>query len=210
MRVPGTDEPAIAEGEKALRKAARLRDARSLRSQEALKNALLRLVEVKPLSKITLREITVDAGVSYPTFFNHYDDKEDLFDDIVRSEIGGLLLAFREGRLSPDWRPGRGMCAYVVERRSLWRTLLTTGASEAMRSEFIRHGHDIAGDRTLSHGVPIDVISGVIASATFEIIAWWLGQEEDTSAASVADILETIVIEPALNLPRGYFTGRAK
>lgn len=190
-----------------MRRATRLNDARSRRSQEALKNALLRLIEIQQFDKITLRDITTEAGLSYPTVFNHYDSKEDLFDDIARNEIIGLLSAFRDGRLSPEWRPGEGMCAYIVERRSLWRTLLTAGASEAMRSEFIRRGADLADDRDLGHGAPIDVVSGVIASGAFEIFAWWLAQD-DYPAEQVANMLETLVIEPALHLRPGFFTGR--
>lgn len=189
----------------------RLSDARSLRSQRLLRAALLRLIEHRALEKITLREITVEAGVSYPTLFNHYASKEDLFLDIARQEITDLLAAFRDGRASPDWRPGANICAYISERRGLWQTLLTTGASEAMRTEFIRRGSDFTIARTsLGHGFPFDVVSGVVASGTFEIIAWWLSQDPGYPVHTVADMLETLVIEPALSLPPGYFTSRQK
>jgi AcrR family transcriptional regulator len=193
----------------ALPKAARQRDPRSLRSQESMRNALLRLIEGRQLEKITLREITSEAGVSYPTFFNHYDSKEELFQDIARNEIIDLLAIFRKGRNSPGWRPGENMCVYVMERRSLWRTLLTAGATDAMRSEFIRRGRDLASDRpNLGHGFPFELLSGIIASGTFEIISWWLSQEAEYSVETVSNMLETLVIEPALNLPSGYFTSR--
>jgi AcrR family transcriptional regulator len=202
-------KPPMAQRVRAPRRTARLGDARSLRSQDLLRQALLRLIENHLFDKITLRDITSEAGVSYPTFFNHYDSKEDLFQDIARKEIIGLLTAFRNERMSPEWRPGEGICVYIIERRSLWRTLLTAGASEAMRSEFIRRGRDLASDRaTLGHGIPFDVVSAVVISGIFEIIAWWLAQDDDYPAESVSTILETLVIEPALNLPPGYFTHR--
>jgi AcrR family transcriptional regulator len=201
--------PVVAAKERIPRKGPRRDDPRSLRSRDSLRSALLRLIEHTLFDKITLREITVEAGVSYPTFFNHYDGKDDLFQDIARTEITGLLTAFREDRLSPDWRPGEGICAYLLKRRSLWRTLLTAGASEAMRTEFIRRGRDLASDRaSLSHGFPFDVVSAVIISGIFEIISWWLAQGINCPAESVSNMLETLVIEPALDLPRGYFTGR--
>lgn len=172
---------------------------------------MLRLIERQSFDKISLRDITTEAGVSYPTFFNHYDSKEDLFQDIARAEIMGLLTAFRDGREAPLWRPGKGVCAYVVARRGLWRTLLTAGASEAMRSEFIRLGHDMAeGHEPLTHGFPFDMVSGVIASGLFEIIAWWLAQDADYPEAPVANMVETLVIEPGLGLTPGYFTSRGK
>jgi AcrR family transcriptional regulator len=170
----------------------------------------LRLIERNLFDKITLRQITAEAGVSYPTFFNHYDDKDDLFQDIARKEILEFLTkGFRSGITSPAWRPGEGICAYVAARRALWRTLLTTGASEAMRSEFIGRARDLPqNDTGWSYRFPIDLVSGVIASGTFEIIAWWLGKDENYPMGAVADMLETLVIEPALNLPPGYLTNR--
>ncbi len=193
----------------ALRPRARQSDPRSLRSQDALRQSLLRLIEVQALDKITLRDIATEAGVSYPTFFNHYESKDDLFQDIARKEILELLTkGFQKDLGSPEWRPGEGICAYVSERRSLWRTLLTAGASEAMRSEFIRIGRDMANGRpSLGHGFPIDVVSGVVASGIFEIVSWWLGQGADHPMQATADMLETLVIEPALGLQAGFFAG---
>jgi AcrR family transcriptional regulator len=209
LSVPKRERTPVSAKVRMPRRTPRLNDVRSLRSQTLLRNALLRLVTDRSFDKITLRDITAEAGVSYPTFFNHYDSKEDLFQDIAREQIVGLLAAFRTERTSPDWRPGEGMCVYVVERRNLWHTLLTAGASEAMRSEFIRQGRELATDRpSLAHGFPFDVVSGVIYSGTFEIIAWWLMQDADFPTATVSNMLETLVLEPALGLPAGYFTDR--
>lgn len=184
-------------------------DPRSLRSRSLLQGALLRLIEERPLDRITLREITQEAGLSYPTVFNHYAGKEALFQDIALGEIEDLLGAFRQGRTTPNWRPGRDICAYILPRRALWRTLLTTGANAAMRSEFIRRGRELPRSADdLPHGFAIDLVSAVIASGIFEIVAWWLGAEDDHPTETVADMLETLVIEPGLGLARGYFTGR--
>jgi AcrR family transcriptional regulator len=208
--VPKSPEASTTARSPAPRRRTRSDDPRSLRSRGLLKDALLKLIVDRPFDKITLRDISTEAGVSYPTIFNQYASKEALFQDIARAEIIDLLAAFRDGLQLSVWRPGKGICAHISERRTLWRTLLTTGASEAMRSEFIRRGRDLAGDRrALGHGAPFDVVSGIIASGTFEIIAWWLVQDANHPVEHVADMLETLVIEPALDLPRGYFTRRA-
>ena len=186
-------------------------DPRSERSRLALRKAMLALIEASGIGEISVREITSKARVSYPTFFNHYKSKEDLFLDVARQEITGLLAAFRDERLSPDWRPGEGVCAYVIERRALWRILLTAGTTEAMRSEFIRHARDLSSDQPpLGHGFPIDAVAGLVASGMFELIAWWLGQEPDYPVSEIADMLESLVIEPALHLRPGYFTSRRR
>jgi AcrR family transcriptional regulator len=167
------------------------------------------LIDERHFDDITLREITTAAGVSYPTFFNNYGSKEDLFRDVARVEILALLDAFRDGRALPDWRPGVEMCAHILGRRTLWRTLLTAGATEAMRTEFLHRARELEHEQPdLGHGFPIEVVAGVVASGTFEIIAWWLDQDADYPAAGVANMLETLVIEPALHLQPGFFTSR--
>lgn len=188
----------------------RLSDARSLRSQEALRAALLRLIEVKPFAEVSLKDITAEAGVSYPTFFKHFASKEALFEDLARQEISDFFQrTLTDEAGAPDWRPGEQMRLYVSERRGLWRTLLTAGAVEAMRSEFLRIGRERASVRpVLPHGFPVDMVSGVVISGLFEIIAWWLAQGEDAEQADVATMLETLVLEPVLGVPPGFFTSR--
>lgn len=45
------------------------------------------LVEKKPIEKITIREITDLAGVIRPTFYNHFQDKYELLEWILVTEI---------------------------------------------------------------------------------------------------------------------------
>ena len=50
---------------------------------ESLKDLALRM----PIEKITIREITDGAGVIRPTFYNHFRDKFELIEWMVRTEI---------------------------------------------------------------------------------------------------------------------------
>ncbi len=45
------------------------------------------LVKKKPVEKITIREITDGAGVIRPTFYNHFHDKYELLEWIIREEL---------------------------------------------------------------------------------------------------------------------------
>ena len=65
-------------------------DPRTVRTREALRNALLRLLERKPLEQITIREIVAQAKISYVTFFRHHPTKEALLHDIAAEQVRGL------------------------------------------------------------------------------------------------------------------------
>jgi probable dihydroxyacetone kinase regulator len=56
-------------------------------TDQSLADSLKALVLKKPVEKITIKEITDKAGVIRPTFYNHFQDKYELLEWIVREEI---------------------------------------------------------------------------------------------------------------------------
>lgn len=77
-------------------------DRRVQRTQQSLQNALVALMLEKPYAKITIQEIIDRADVGRATFYNHYDDKDDLLlrgvADIThqREELAAL---FSDGKM---------------------------------------------------------------------------------------------------------------
>ena len=74
-------------------------------TKRALAASLKKLLAQKPLSKITIADITEDCGINRMTFYYHFQDIYDLIDWICQEEGGG---PFRGGKTI---RPGR---------RALW------------------------------------------------------------------------------------------
>ena len=63
---------------------------------ESFKELVLR----QPIEKITIKEITEKAGVIRPTFYNHFQDKYDLLEWIVKNELlEPLTLTLQRGHL---------------------------------------------------------------------------------------------------------------
>lgn len=52
-----------------------------------LAESLKELSRTRPIDKITIKEITDKAGVIRPTFYNHFQDKYELLEWIVREEL---------------------------------------------------------------------------------------------------------------------------
>ena len=52
-----------------------------------LAEALKELAIKHPIEKITIKEITDKAGVIRPTFYNHFQDKFELLEWIITSEL---------------------------------------------------------------------------------------------------------------------------
>ena len=66
------------------------------RLSESFKQLILKM----PIEKITIKDITDGAGVIRPTFYNHFQDKYDLLEWIVKHELlGPLFPQLKQGRL---------------------------------------------------------------------------------------------------------------
>lgn len=57
-----------------------------------LAESLKELSENRPIDKITIKEITDKAGVIRPTFYNHFQDKYELLEWIIREELRNPAL----------------------------------------------------------------------------------------------------------------------
>lgn len=171
-------------------------DARAQRSIDALRAAFLALIERKPLDQIFIKEITDEAGLSYPTFFRRFASKEELLEDIAAEEVRTLLSLGQSAMNRKATGSSRLMLEYVQERRKLWTALLTGGAASAMRQEFMRVAREIAraGPR-VNPWIPLDLAVAFVASGIFEILAWWMRQPADYPLDNVITLFNALIVD---------------
>lgn len=91
----------------------------SLTTKRALAQSLKKLMEKKPLEKITVVDITEDCGVNRQTFYYHFQDIYDLIDWIYINEAETGL----GGKKSYDtWQEGfLHIFSYILENKSFVR-----------------------------------------------------------------------------------------
>lgn len=68
-------------------------DRRIRRTKKALKNSLMTLLKEKPMSKITVRELTELADINRGTFYLHYTDIFDLYCSIKDNFLKDFVAA---------------------------------------------------------------------------------------------------------------------
>ena len=68
--------------------------------EQRLAESFIELILKMPMEKITIKDITDGAGVIRPTFYNHFQDKYDLLEWIVKNELlEPLTLTLQRGHL---------------------------------------------------------------------------------------------------------------
>ena len=92
------------------------RDGRVSTHQAALAESLKALLAQKPLSKITISDITAHCGMNRMTFYYHFQDIYDLIDWICQEEGGRALQGRKDYR---TWQEGfTALCHAVIENRT--------------------------------------------------------------------------------------------
>jgi len=175
-------------------------DLRVVQTRQSLRQAMLELLDSKPLEQITIREITATAGIGYNTFFRHHRDKEALLRDIATDEIERLLeLSITTLDASNILEASRALCQFVAERDVLWTTLITGGAANFLRDEFIRLTRTKTSSRiATSVKLPADIGIKLVAVGTLELLAWWLEQADRIPVDEAAAIFERLVATPMM------------
>lgn len=62
--------------------------------REAIRQSFLKLLNVKPFSKITVKDVTDDCGISRNSFYYHFQDLPSLLEEIVREETDAIMARY--------------------------------------------------------------------------------------------------------------------
>ncbi len=179
----------------------RLRDARGWKTMRALHEAVIDLIQDRPLERLTIDNIVERARVSRATFYRHYSTKEQLVEEIGTDEIDRLLdIVLPCFSRSDPHASSLAVAKYVHENRRLWSVLLTGGAEGVMRRRFahLAQTRGALMDKGNVAHLPLDLCAAWGMAGTVEILAWWLRQECPVSVDEVASYLERLTVRPAL------------
>ncbi|HMN46101.1 MAG TPA: TetR/AcrR family transcriptional regulator [Povalibacter sp.] len=176
-------------------------DARAVRTREALRRALLELLERKALEDISIRDIAAQAEVSYTTFFRHHTTKEALLDEIAAEQMRRFVeLGWPNIEASDTRAASVALFTYVDEHRQLWSTLLTGGAASALREELLSSARALAKQKELPGSwLPADLAVVFAVSSTIELLAWWLRQEKPLPIEQIAEIHDRLIVTPSMS-----------
>lgn len=175
-------------------------DARAVRTREALRTALLSLLQHKTMDEIGIREIAAEAGIGHATFYRHHPTKEALLHDLAADEVQRML-----GYTLPlmDAKGSQAACAallrYADERRALWLTFLTGGAASDVREELLQLALGVAAERMPEQARLIgELCVRLLVGGTLEVLTWWLKHPSPPAIQDAARILSQGVVMPVI------------
>ena len=66
------------------------------KKKQAIMEALMRLLDVKPLNKITVRDIVEDCGINRNTFYYHFEDIPAVIEAVIIEEADRVMASYRD------------------------------------------------------------------------------------------------------------------
>lgn len=118
-------------------------DKRVRRTKRVVRDALLRLIQDKPVSQVTTTELCREADINRNTFYAHYATPED-----VLAEIEEELLAELAAMLEDGYDEGMvtvSMCRAIDESRERWHAIWHGNP------RLLERALDMCCERTLAH-----------------------------------------------------------
>jgi AcrR family transcriptional regulator len=153
-------------------------DRRILKSQEAIKKAVLEFMAEKDFDDITIRDISDRANVNRGTIYLHYTDKFDLLEKIIEEHIHNLRelcqsaseMTFKEGNYV--W------FEYFANNHLFFSTMLDTKSAAYFRSRFLdlvveEYKAEVDITEGKNRGLSEDVILQFFGAAVVGAVEWW-------------------------------------
>ena len=112
-------------------------DRRALKTQKALKEALAELLSEKKIQQITVQEVADKADVHRVTFYKHYCDIYELYDQLkneVLSDLGVLLIKFHE---NPSKDFGLELIDYIAAHPKYFKMIFSPHNTGELRVNFL-------------------------------------------------------------------------
>ena len=161
-------------------------------TKKLLRNSLIELMARKPIGKITIKEICLNADVNRSTFYLYYADQYALF-----GEMEAELLEHAKAHLEKiDTDPVsvryiRELLAYIRANADIFRALLCRKEGMPFQSTFVE-----ASLRKLKQSLPLrcpapeaDYVYYYLIVGSMSIIQRWIEAGFDTPCADMAELI---------------------
>lgn len=170
-------------------------DLRIVKSKRDLRNAMITLLQTRTFDSITVKEICDLALINRMTFYKHYEDKYDLFNDTVRFTIETIKNAvISEVKPQNIYTNPAKFCSTVISlcldeciaRKELLQKLVQQDnplvsqiifeSVESTLKDFLK-----IMDVMLKSKYPIELVSNFITGGASHAIYYWLCHPNSSS-----------------------------
>ncbi|MEK3722612.1 TetR/AcrR family transcriptional regulator [Paenibacillus sp. FSL H8-0034] len=173
-------------------------DRRILKTQVALKKAVIDLMLEKNFDDITIQDLSDRANVSRGTIYLHYLDKFDLLDKLVEEHIDVLRETCREASELSFTESTLIWTEYFERNYSFFSMMLASKGAPYFRGRFLdllieELGNEANVTNGKNEGLNEDLLVRFAASAFVGVVEWWFTNEKPVPHHVLAEQLGTLL-----------------
>lgn len=178
-------------------------DRRNAKTEKLIKETFLSLLKKQNLNKITVAEISRQADLGRGTFYLHYTDVYDLYENIENDLMNSLTNVFAKAFPTTDADNSRKLTEeltlYIEKNKDLFRVLTRADNGNTMyklKKLFYSmvFNEDTAinpqGDKQFDLTESVFVVSGIIG-----VLEKWIADDFHPSRDSIAEMMNTIILK---------------
>lgn len=170
-------------------------------TKRAIVDATLRLAQTRPISKITVRDIVEECGITRNTFYYHFHDIYEVLEDLIDSKFDAL-----EGSWGTDYANStRELLAFCTEYKKILYNLYKTVGHEALAGYLRRRIGRILTERLHAENQTVGAAEEALSlirifyeEAMTGLLLRWLKDEDSTlldSTERLGHILDEMLRE---------------
>ena len=187
-------------------------DRRTQRTRRRLSGALVELVKEKRFDDITVQNVIERADVGRATFYTHFRDKEDLFEQQWEQFSERLAQQMDWDKAGKDsFVPVASFFQHLQEVQPFYRGLVRSRKIDAIFKsgiEYLTHHIETTLNQRLKPGarpvdVPIPILSNYLASEFFALLKWWLDAGMPYTPESMDKIFHRLINTTIKDRPPG-------
>jgi len=175
-----------------------MEDRRTRYTKIVIKEALIELLEQKPLNKITVTELCTKCEINRSTFYRYYLDVYDLWDKLKSQFVSELKAAIS---ISKDDYTISGFTEEILEvilnNKELSRILFTLKNGKDFLDDVLEIAHMKCVEKWARTGknLPekqIAYLSTFISAGTIGVLDDWIQNNFKESPTEIAELIENI------------------
>ncbi|TDL31057.1 TetR/AcrR family transcriptional regulator [Jeotgalibacillus sp. S-D1] len=175
-------------------------DQRKKYTRKVLKESLITLLEKKPISSITVKEICLMADINRSTFYTHYSDHLDLLNKIeeeIIEDMNTYLHSYSYEAEEEAIQITEKILEYIIENKRMLQTLLTNDGSTAFEKKLMKLTRQYLMNNWMNaNEVKItesEYLSTFVMSGAIHVIKDWIENDMDQSPAEMAVMINSFV-----------------
>lgn len=183
-------------------------DLRVIRSKKMIREAFLDLVEEKGYKNITIKDIAEKAMINRKTFYNHYENIDALYSDILKIALGFLFDGLEDAKNPSGWKPGSlediyGYIRFFLHNISQNKRIIKVLADDVSSYEIIKLLFEqiqisfkaliMKSNDKKAFIIPVELLSTSISAQVMIIIRWYIDNSDDYSEEEAAKIFMELI-----------------